>query len=273
MEPIVVTDTPERTVRITVASDDLVVTETRYAVGQRGPDPHVHQLHADCFYVLEGAFTLALDDGDRTLGPGAFVLVPPDVVHSFSNDGPDELRFFNFHAPGMGFDRYVRGLYDEALAVSFDQHPPPEGGGRDPGLVIAGKGDFVADRPDMQITLLADAHELGISVSKGASGGPSPPPHLHRLHTESFGVLDGQMAFRLDGSEVLAEAGSWVDVPPGTVHTFWFPGTGDVRFLTVHTPSCGFGDFVRGLHAARTEEELAAVRARFDQVSVPEGHG
>ena len=266
-------DTPERTVRIVVAGDDLVATETRYAVGQRGPRPHVHHLHADCFYVLDGTLTLTLDDGDHALGPGTFALVPPDVVHSFSNDGPDELRFLNMHAPGMGFDRYVQSLYDEALAVPFDQHPPPEGGGRDPGLTIVGTHGFVADRPDLQITLLADADELGISVSRAAPGGPSPPPHFHRLHTESFGVLEGEMAFTVDGSDVLVEAGGWLHVPPGTVHTFSFPGASDVRFLNVHTPSCGFGDFVRGMHAARTEEELAAVRTRFDQVPAPDGHG
>jgi quercetin dioxygenase-like cupin family protein len=48
--------------------------------------------------------------------------------------------------------------------------------------------------------------------------------------------------------------------------------TGDepARFLDIHVPSLGFGDFVRGLHAARSEEELRAVRAAFDQLPAPE---
>jgi hypothetical protein len=49
-------------------------------------------------------------------------------------------------------------------------------------------------------------------------------------------------------------------------HTFSFPGSNPVRFLDIHTPSCGFGAFLRGLHGARTDDELAAVRAGFDQV-------
>jgi hypothetical protein len=49
-------------------------------------------------------------------------------------------------------------------------------------------------------------------------------------------------------------------------HTFAFPGDRSVRFLNVHTPSCGFGAFLRGLGEARTDEELAAARAAFDQV-------
>ena len=74
------------------------------------------------------------------------------------------------------------------------------------------------------------------------------------------------MSFSLDGSELHAEAGSWVHVPPEAVHTFAFPSSDNVRVLNVHTPSCGFGDFLRALHSARGEDELAAARARFDQV-------
>jgi hypothetical protein len=73
------------------------------------------------------------------------------------------------------------------------------------------------------------------------------------------------MSFTVDGSEVHAGTDSWVHVPPGTVHTFAFPGSVDTRFLSVHTPSYGWGDFLRALHNARTDEELVAARAAFDQ--------
>jgi len=265
MESILVVDKPERTIHIHVASDELVVTETRYAAGERGPELHVHHQHADCFYVLEGAITLSLEDGERTLGPGSFVLVPPDVVHTFRNDGPGDLRFFNLHAPGMGFDRYLQGLYDEEFAVPFDQHPAPEGGGRDPNLVIAGTGVPVAERPSLDVVLLGDATELGISSSLGAPGGPSPPPHVHHRHAETFHVLEGEMSFTVDGGETRAGAGDWVHVPPRTVHTFAFPGSVDARFLSVHTPSFGWGDFLRALHNARSDDDLVAARAAFDQ--------
>jgi hypothetical protein len=57
-----------------------------------------------------------------------------------------------------------------------------------------------------------------------------------------------------------------VQVPPGVPHAFAFPGNRPVRFLDLHTPSCGFGTFLRGLYEARTGDELAEVRAVFDQV-------
>jgi quercetin dioxygenase-like cupin family protein len=93
-----------------------------------------------------------------------------------------------------------------------------------------------------------------------------PPPHVHLLHAESFYVLEGELAFTAGGRGLLAQAGSWVQVPPGMPHAFSISGGRPARFLDVHTPSCGFGAFVRGLHAARTDDELAAARAAFDQV-------
>jgi len=88
---------------------------------------------------------------------------------------------------------------------------------------------------------------------------------VHRRHVESFYVLDGEMTFTAGGRELRAEAGTWVQVATGVPHTFALTGEAPVRFLDVHTPSCGFGDFARTLHRAQSDDELAAARAAFDQ--------
>jgi len=74
--------------------------------------------------------------------------------------------------------------------------------------------EFVADRPSLRVTLLADADELGISSARSAPGGPSPPPHFHRRHAKSFHVLEGKMTFSIDGSDLRTEAGSWCTCRP-----------------------------------------------------------
>ena len=56
-----------------------------------------------------------------------------------------------------------------------------------------------------------------------------------------------------------------MQVPPSVPHTFAPAGSEPARYVNVHTPSCGFGDFTRALIAARNEDELAAARAAFDQ--------
>jgi quercetin dioxygenase-like cupin family protein len=195
---------------------------------------------------------------------GTLAQVPPNVVHGFRNDSDADVRYLNFHAPGEDFANYLRAMRD-GREYSYDQHPPPEDGGRPTSEAAVGKVTFVADRP-RRMALLADVEEIGISEASGDSGGPSPPMHVHRRHVESFYVLEGEMAFTSGDRELHAVAGSFVQIPAGVPHMFAFPGEGPVRFLNLHTPSCGYGAFLRGLHEARTDEDLEAVRARFDQI-------
>jgi quercetin dioxygenase-like cupin family protein len=249
------------------------VTESRYAPGERGPDPHVHHRHADAFYVLEGELTFGLgpDAASVTAPAGSLVIAPRDLVHTFANEGDADARFLNVHTPSEGFAETLRLRRDgrEVDAARFDQHDPPADGGRPLSEAIVrlpGEADFVADRPGLSIRLLADSADLGVSLSRSDPESPSAPPHRHRRHVEWFYVVEGSMTFTVDGREGEAPAGSFVLVPPDTVHSFAFTGDEATTFLSAHAPSCGFGDFVRGLHAARTDDDLRAVRERFDQV-------
>ena len=95
--------------------------------------------------------------------------------------------------------------------------------------------------------------------------GGGPPLHVHRGHADTFAILGGELHVGLAGDEhVLGEGSAW-SAPVGVVHGYQHKGDGEVRFLNLHTPSCGFGVFLRGLDEARTDDELAAVRAAFDQ--------
>ncbi len=123
---------------------------------------------------------------------------------------------------------------------------------------------------ELGVTLLAYLEQLGAVEVRSAPGGVAPPLHVHAQHAEAFFVFEGELTFRLEDGEHRAGAETWVFVPPGVVHTFAVTGDERARFLDLHVPSCGFGDFVRGLHAARDEDELQAVRASFDQQPAPE---
>jgi mannose-6-phosphate isomerase-like protein (cupin superfamily) len=263
----IVGDTPDRRVEILSDDDSLNATWSRFGPHREGADLHVHRHHSDLFYVLEGELTvrLGIEDEGVVVPAGTLARVPPLVVHGFRNGSDAEVRYLNLHAPGQQFAEFLRAMRD-GRAFSYDQHPPPADGGRPTTEAVVGGDGFVADRPGLRAALLADVEEIGISEAWSDPGGPSPPPHLHRRHVESFYVLEGELTFTAGGRELLAEAGSWVQVPPGVPHTFAFSGSGHVRFLNLHTPSCGYGAFVRGLQEALTEEQLVAVRAAFDQV-------
>ena len=131
-------------------------------------------------------------------------------------------------------------------------------------------GERITGASGLGVTLLADIEQFGAVVVRSEPGGLAPPLHAHARHAEAFFVFEGELTFRLDDGEHLVGPESWVFVPPEVVHTFTATGDTPGRFLDIHVPSCGFGDFVRGLHAARSEDELVAVRAAFDQHPVPE---
>ena len=82
-------------------------------------------------------------------------------------------------------------------------------------------------------------------------------------------MLEGELTFRLEDREHRASAGTWAFVPPEVVHTFSVTGDSRAHFLDIHTPSCGFGDFVRGLMPPEVDERRNA-RAAFDQLPAPE---
>jgi mannose-6-phosphate isomerase-like protein (cupin superfamily) len=262
----IIGDAPDRRVELLSEHDALHATWSRFGPRRDGADLHIHYRHTDLFYVLEGELTVMLgSEGEDVAVPaGTLARVPPLVVHGFRNGSDSEVRYLNLHAPGRRFADFLRALRD-GRTFSYDQHPPPPDGGRPMTEAVVGGDLFVADGPGLRATLLADVEEIGIAEVWSDPGNPSPPPHVHRRHVESFYVLEGELTIAAGRRDLRAAAGSWVHVPPGVPHTFAPTESGRVHFLDLHTPSCGFGAFVRGLHEARTEDELGAVRAAFDQ--------
>jgi mannose-6-phosphate isomerase-like protein (cupin superfamily) len=265
----VVGDAPDRRVEILSDHEALHATWSRFGPRREGADLHVHRRHSDLFYVLEGELTVRLGpEGKGVVVPAeTLARVPPLVVHGFRNGSDAQLRYLNLHAPGQGFADYLRAMRD-GRTLSYDQEPPPADGGRPTTEAVIGGNGLVADQAGLRVALLADVEEIAISETWSEPGTPSPRPHLHRRHVESVYVLEGKIALTVGDRELHAQAGTWVEVPPGVPHTVSFPGSERVHFLNLHTPSCGFGAFLRALHNAR-DEELAAVRADFDQQPAP----
>jgi len=237
-----ISDTPNRELRILCEHDWLNVTWTRHAAGERGADPHIHLHHVDAFYVLAG--DLALQVGpelDRmTASAGTLVLMPPGVVHGFANDGPEELRFLNFHAPGCGFVEYLRGQGD------FDQHPPPSDGGRPASdtLVTPPDGGERFRREDRTISILGALPEISVLRIEVDPEWPGIPAHDHDDQVDTFFVLDGEAGL-VSGEEVVpADAGTFYAATPGIRHGLVNDG-GRSALLNVHGPDAGFAEAVR----------------------------
>lgn len=238
-------DRPAIRIVLLADTEELSVTYFRFANGTQGPEEHVHRLHADCFLVLEGAMHLRLRGGEQRVEAGSWAQVPHDVVHSFAP--LTEVAFLNVHAPSLGFGSYLRGQHE-----GFDQHPAPEGRGREPATAVVCRlggeeGETITDRTGRRVTLLGDTEEIAVTESLYGPGERGPDIHVHREHTDAWIVLEGALTFVLrDDIAFEAPVGTLVVVPPNVAHGFSNEGEETARFLNLHAPSCGFGDYMRG---------------------------
>ena len=249
-------DRAELRVSLLADIEELGVTSARVASGAPAPPLHVHDRHADCFLVLGGAVRLELEGEERVVEPPSWIQVPAGIVHTFSATGTESAQFVNVHAPSRGLGTYMRSLTaaqtdDDRLRAWDDFDARPATTGLDPGPVVvrrlAGEeGETVTQRPGRRVTLLSDTEELAVTESVYGPGERGPDDHVHREHADAWLVLEGSLTFRLRDVVFEAPAGTFVVVPPNVVHAFSNEGEVTARFLNVHAPSCGFGDYLRG---------------------------
>jgi mannose-6-phosphate isomerase-like protein (cupin superfamily) len=94
---------------------DFVVAEFTAEPGFAGPRPHLHRAQEELFYIIEGEFDFFLEDRTLRLGAGAFITVPPGVLHDFRNPGSAPARWLGIVAPG-GLERYFAEVQDLVAA-------------------------------------------------------------------------------------------------------------------------------------------------------------
>lgn len=129
------------------------------------------------------------------------------------------------------------------------------------GLIAAGSGQATWVVGDLY-TVKASGQETGgafclIEVVVPPKSGP--PPHIHSREDEAFYILDGQFKVNVDGRELLAGPGSWVQLAKGSLHHFQNVGTSQGRMLILATPA-GLDEFFleAGRDADVTKPEASA---------------
>ena len=287
MEPVLlapdqgerVSDRAERTVLVLADTQQVAVTWSRYAVGERGPGPHVHRRHADAFSVLAGSLVFGLGPGAAETveaAAGSLVLVPAGVVHTFGNEGPGEARFLNVHAPGMGFGEYLCALRDgrKEDARRFDTYDPPGDGGRPASDVLVrgpGEGETIAVGP-ARTTLVVEASDGDGTFSLADTDLPprfqGPPLHRHEAFVDVLYVLAGTPTVTLDDEPREARPGSFALVAPGTAHTFSNAGDEPARALNLMAPG-GFEQSLKEVahatgDASPDPQLLASIASKYD---------
>lgn len=264
----VISDHDRKRVEVLADTEQIVITESWYVAGERGPDPHVHHHHVDAFYILEGAIVFGV--GPRVVeevaaATGTLVLVPPDVVHTFWNPGPDRASYLNYHAPNGGFAEFLRAARD-GRRYEWDSYDAPEDGGlpaEDAVVRGPGEGEVVV-LSETSAILKAESADAGGRFSMVettlAPGYAGPGPHVHESFVDSFYVLEGTMTMRVGDEYRTLGAGDFALAPPGTVHTFANESESPVRVLNVMAPA-GFEQYLKELAALGDQPNQAAMAA------------
>ena len=101
-----------------------------------------------------------------------------------------------------------------------------------------------------QITVLAPGSRTGGYEFFRQAGpeGSGPPPHYHPWD-ESFFVVSGNIAFGVGDKDMIAEPGTLVHLPAGTMHWFRY-GQGGGEMITMTSPEAAshyFADVDRAI--------------------------
>jgi quercetin dioxygenase-like cupin family protein len=99
----------------------LTVAEGHFDPSQGAPQwtsPHRHHQFTEMTYVLEGEMTFLIGEEFHRVGAGAFICIPPEVVHAYvpSRDSMTSVLFIAL--PG-GFE----GMFEEAAHMPPDAEP------------------------------------------------------------------------------------------------------------------------------------------------------
>jgi quercetin dioxygenase-like cupin family protein len=78
-------------------------------------------------------------------------------------------------------------------------------------------------------------------------GGAVTGEHVHPAIDEDFTVLRGQVGFRIDGRESIAEPGKRLHVPAGTAHDWWNAGEEDAHVRVEIRPGARFEEMALNL--------------------------
>lgn len=83
-----------------------------------GPPLHLHRIREEAFYVLEGTFGFQLGEQTFTGSPGAFVIVPKEVAHTYWIQGVISGKMLILISPS-GYENYFEEL-SAGLAIAGD---------------------------------------------------------------------------------------------------------------------------------------------------------
>src|ERR1700756_3411137 len=136
--------------------------------------------------------------------------------------------------------------------------------------IISGSSGETFKAGPIQICVLEDGsrtdNQLGAVMITVPPKVDQIPPHLHRMHDETFLVISGKLRFSAGNDSYDVTAGDYVVVPVGASHKFINPFDAPV-FFNSFTPAY-YVNYLREISRLETagqinKEEILKVMARY----------
>lgn len=92
------------------------------------PPLHLHRTEDEIFHILEGEFRVKIEDREQRAGPGAILLVPKGIIHTYRAESSEGGRFLTVTVRG-DFEGFVRAMSRPAQHPGLPEHggaPAPE---------------------------------------------------------------------------------------------------------------------------------------------------
>jgi mannose-6-phosphate isomerase-like protein (cupin superfamily) len=261
---------------------------------QAGPPPHFHQREFEAFYILEGELTFHSKEGSVTAGPGTYVHIPMNLLHTFRNESNRPVRMLAIVAPA-GMEHFLeeigRTVYDRTatpapitpadiqkilataskygIGIVLPEHAsamPPELGLKVK-VVKPGEGKIVWAAGD-HYTFKVTGQDTGGTYSLFEGLVPphaGPPPHFHEREFEAFYILEGELTFHTKEGSIAAGPGTYVHIPRNLLHTFENMSNRPVRMLAIVAPA-GMEHFLEEI--GRTVYDRTAAPAPITQADI-----
>jgi quercetin dioxygenase-like cupin family protein len=98
------------TIRVSASDgqDGVSVIEHRVPQGD-SPALHLHRTEDEIFHILEGEFRVQVQDREQRAGPGAILLAPKGIPHTYRAESSEGGRYLTVTVRG-DFERFVRAM-------------------------------------------------------------------------------------------------------------------------------------------------------------------
>ena len=137
--------------------------------------------------------------------------------------------------------------------------------------IVSGSSDETFKAGPIQIRVLEDGsrtdNRLGAVMITVPPKVDQIPPHLHRMHDETFLVMSGKLRFSAGDDSYDVAAGGYVVVPIGASHKFTNPFDEPAVFFNSFTPAY-YVNYLREISRLETagqitKEDILKVMARY----------